>query len=157
MKPDGAPPAGPASGGNRPPGAGLGVGLLAVVALLVWVEGYYALRHRPGAVPVTVACPAPAAGCAFTTGGLPVRVRFTAIPKALRPFDLQVEARVDAVHVRVRAVGADPIEARYAMARTAPGRFTARVILPASAGGGDWLLDLYLDGRLVRIPFHADP
>lgn len=157
MKPDGAPSTGPAPEGNRPPGAGLGIGLLAVVALLVSVEGYFALRHRPGAAPVTVTCPAPAAGCVFTTGGLPVRVRFTAIPKALRPFDLQVEARVDAVHARIRAVGADPAEARYALARTPPGRFRARVILPASTSGGDWLLDLHLDGRLVRIPFHADP
>ena len=87
----------------------------------------------------------------------PVEVKFSALPSALQPFDLAVQADgVKQVYASFVMVGMEMGLNRYRLVAADNKVWRAKVILPVCvAGRRDWVLTLVLDDNAVQIPFSA--
>jgi hypothetical protein len=127
--------------------------LLMLLALgAIAVAGYWS--QRPASAQA-IACADVLAGCGFSHGGTPVRLRFSAPPRPLQAFALSVTApgarRVSAeFHMSGMEMGFN----RYDLQSTAAGAFAARIVLPVCVSGqASWTLILDIDGTRYVTPF----
>lgn len=135
------------------------IALAGLLAVLVGIGALAKLRMRPASEEaVSVRCPDPVAGCSFVSGGKPGALRFSESPKVLQPFTLSVQAEgLDRAEAAFSMAGMDMGVNRYRLQQQPRGEWTAKVILPVCVTGrSDWLLNLTLDGRSVRIQFSAE-
>jgi len=124
--------------------------LIALIGVVVWLNADRQDRSALG-----VACPDLVAGCAARVAGRDVRARADAPIKALRPFELWVEAAgAQRVEARFSMEGMDMGFNLYVLRAEAPGVFRARVTLPVCVSGSrNWLMTLDLDGTRLVLPF----
>jgi hypothetical protein len=124
--------------------------LIALIGVVVWLNA-----DRHDSPPVSVACHDLVAGCVARVAGHEVRVRVDAPVKALRPFELWVEAAsARRVEARFSMEGMDMGFNLYVLRDEAPGVFRARVTLPVCVSGSrNWLMTLELDGTRLVLPF----
>lgn len=127
--------------------------IVALAALALW--GAWQKTPKQAAQPI--ACADPVAGCAFMHKGLPANLRFSALPEALKPFELSIAgARLSKASASFQMAGMDMGFNRYDLKPGIDGQWTARVTLPVcTVSRVDWIAELDLDGQLYIVSFNA--
>ena len=131
--------------------------IFGLIALLVSAELYNVFKTPPETETPTAKCADLIHGCRIVLSKQPVDVKFSALPSALKPFDLTVRANgVKQVYASFVMVGMEMGLNRYRLVAADNKVWRAKVILPVCvAGRRDWVLTLVLDNNAVQIPFSA--
>ena len=131
--------------------------IFGLIALLVSAELYNVFKAPPETETPVAKCAGLIHGCRIVLSKKPVEVKFSALPSALKPFDLTVQADgVKQVYASFVMVGMEMGLNRYRLVAAENDVWRAKVILPVCvAGRRDWVLTLVLDDNAVQIPFSA--
>ena len=131
--------------------------IFGLIALLVSAELYNVFKAPPETEIPVAKCADLIHGCRIVLLKKAVEVKFSALPSALKPFDLTVHADgVKQVYASFVMVGMEMGLNRYRLVATGNNSWYAKVILPVCAAGRrDWMLTLVLDNNAVQIPFSA--
>lgn len=115
-----------------------GAALILPLALLL---GYRYFYPQPQAQS-PIRCVDVVAGCRIP--GAAVRVAFDRVPQAMQPFQLRVDwPQARSVHASFSMQGMQMGLNRYRLLAQGPGRWEARIILPACVQGrSDWVVRL---------------
>ncbi len=127
--------------------------IVALAALALWGAWQKAPRQEAQAI----ACADPVAGCSFMHDGMPITLRFSAQPEAIKAFELSIAGtNLRKASVSFRMVGMDMGFNRYDLMQGATGNWSARVTLPVcTVSRVDWVAELDLDGRLYMLAFNT--
>ena len=122
-----------------------------IVALLL---GYRFIHQQPQAQS-PMRCEDVVAGCRIP--GAAVRVAFDRVPQAMQPFLLRVDwPQARSVHASFSMQGMEMGLNRYRLLAQEPGRWEARIILPACVQGrSDWVVRLESGTETVALAFSA--
>lgn len=109
--------------------------------------------------PVALSCTDPVQTCSVTADGYPLQIRFSEMPKPMRPFDLEVAIEAESVDASFQMQGMEMGFNRYRLLPEA-GKWRARIILPACIRArDDWILRLEVKqaGSVHRyeVPFNS--
>ena len=131
------------------------IAIFGLIALLVSAELYNVFKATPETEISVAKCANLIHGCRIVLLKKPVEVKFSALPSALKYFDLTVQADgVKQVYASFVMVGMEMGLNRYHLVATGNNSWYAKVILPVCvAGRRDWVLTLVLDNNAVQIPF----
>ena len=131
--------------------------IFGLIALIVSAELYNIFKEPPETKIPAAKCADLIHGCWIVLSKKPVEVKFSALPSALKPFDLTVQADgVKQVYASFVMVGMEMGLNRYRLVAADNKVWRAKVILPVCvAGRRDWVLTLVLDDNAVQIPFSA--
>ncbi|MGA7180050.1 MAG: hypothetical protein WBX11_10740 [Thiobacillaceae bacterium] len=128
--------------------------MIALAGLTLWAKHQQAM---PAAVQV-IDCQNPVAGCAFMHHGQPVHLRFSAVPKPMEAFDIELYApAVRKVSAQFRMSGMDMGFNRYDFTAGQGGQFKAKsIILPiCTQARSDWNVIFSLDDKNYQVDFQA--
>ena len=131
--------------------------IFGLIALIVSAELYNIFKEPPETKIPAAKCADLIHGCRIVLSKKPVEVKISALPSALKPFDLTVQADgVKQVYASFVMVGMEMGLNRYRLIAADNNGWRAKVILPVCvAGRRDWVLTLVLDNSAVQIPFSA--
>lgn len=138
--------------------AGLAVwplGLIALIALVLWADknGYW---REPAAVQVVqVACASLASGCTARVDGREIRFGMIGEPKPLASFQIWVEAEgAQKAEARFSMEGMEMGFNLYTLHPDSAGVFRTHVTLPICVSGRrDWNMLLDVDNTRLNVPF----
>ena len=133
------------------------IAIFGLIALLVSAELYNVFKAPPGTEISVAKCADLNHGCRIVLSKKSVDVKFSALPSALKSFDLTVQADgVKQLYASFVMVGMEMGVNRYRLINSGNNSWHAKVILPVCvAGRRDWVLTLALDNNAVQIPFSA--
>ena len=134
------------------------LGLMLLIALVLWAEigGYW--RGANEVKVVTVRCSDLSKGCAVDVDGRRILFGTKGEPKPLAPFQVWLTSKDSApmqkAEARFTMEGMDMGFNLYTLRPDGKGAYQARVTLPICVTGRhDWLLHLDLDEQRLTVPF----
>ena len=128
-----------------------------VIALILTAVAMVGARSKQAKTATPITCSAPIEGCAFSHQKQRAMLRFSQLPRPMRPFQLTVHIpAARQVYAQFQMQGMEMGAGRYRLTREKTDTFAASINLPICVTGRrDWMLHLNIDGMRYQMPFHS--
>jgi hypothetical protein len=128
--------------------------IIALGGLALWAKHQQA---QPGGAQI-IACKDPVTGCGFVHNGRQSQLRFSAVPKPMEAFNIELYApAVQKVSAQFQMNGMDMGFNRYDFKTGQDGQFKAEsILLPVcTQSRSDWIVFFNLDDKRYQVNFQA--